>query len=407
MTNFELLIFKNIRPVLLLITLADLVNAQSVGIGTSTFTPGSMLSVSGNLSVGTYSTTAAPSNGLIVSGNVGIGTSTVNAQLELPQNVALKVGDFYLSSGGNYAHMSDNNWYNGSAWSSNNENRVGSLIQLTSGGVNFYTTSSGTGVPTFTSIFAVSSSGTVSMPLAGTPGAGKVLTSDASGNASWGSTSSAQYGTMSVSNSTTTWVCPSGVYKVIVECWGGGGGGSGSDGESGAGPYGGGGGGGGEYTRSIVSVTPGTTYHITIGAAGTAGTAASAGGSDEGSGGAGGTTCFSTAASCTGVLASAAGGSGGTATALAGTGGAGGTGGTGTLTATGGKGSDAVAAAGNPGGTGGLSTLGGAGGVGVVDASGNAGVAPGGGGSGAGARAGNTAGRAGSAGSVGRVVLTY
>lgn len=217
--------FKLSIGIMFSMLISNFIFSQSVGIGSTSFTPGSTLSVSGNLSVGTYSTTAAPTNGMIISGNVGIGTSTVGAQLELPQNVALKVGDFYLSSGGNYAHMSDNNWYNGTAWSSNNENRVGSLIQLSSGGINFYTTSSGTGVPTFTNLMTVLSTGNVgigsSSPAAkldvsgssgttikivdGNQGSGKVLTSDANGVGSWStlsSTSGTAYTIVGVANST-------------------------------------------------------------------------------------------------------------------------------------------------------------------------------------------------------------
>lgn len=58
-----------------------------------------------------------------------------------------------------------------------------------------------------------------------------------------------------------TWTAPTGIYSVQVECWGAGGGGS-------IGNAGGGGGGGGAYARSVVNVTPGTGYAITVGAGG-------------------------------------------------------------------------------------------------------------------------------------------
>lgn len=51
----------------------SLMNAN-VGIGTTT--PGSKLQVNGNAAIGYNASTAAPANGLVVSGNVGIGTTT-------------------------------------------------------------------------------------------------------------------------------------------------------------------------------------------------------------------------------------------------------------------------------------------------------------------------------------------
>jgi hypothetical protein len=65
------------------------------------------------------------------------------------------------------------------------------------------------------------------------------------------------------------WTAPDGVTHVLVELWGAGGGGGGyfvtSFGQSG------GGGGGGAYSRTVISVTPGATYNIVVGAPGTAG----------------------------------------------------------------------------------------------------------------------------------------
>jgi hypothetical protein len=90
-----------------------------------------------------------------------------------------------------------------------------------------------------------------------------------------------------------TFVVPAGVATVYVSMCGGGGGGAGGDNSG----YGGGGGGGARsYYRSAVTVTPGQSIAITIGAAGAAGTL-------QGSGSAGGTTSF-------GALLSASGGGG-------------------------------------------------------------------------------------------------
>ena len=71
--------------------------------------------------------------------------------------------------------------------------------------------------------------------------------------------------------SSTTWVAPQGVTKVLVSGSGGGGSGGAAqiDGSGGTFP-GGRGGNGGQRYRNLVTVTPGTTYTVTIGAGGAA-----------------------------------------------------------------------------------------------------------------------------------------
>ena len=65
--------------------------------------------------------------------------------------------------------------------------------------------------------------------------------------------------------STGTWTCPAGVTTIQVEAWGAGGGGGGNTSTS----DGSGGGGGGAYSKSTtISVTPGTTYTVTVGTGG-------------------------------------------------------------------------------------------------------------------------------------------
>ena len=64
---------------------------------------------------------------------------------------------------------------------------------------------------------------------------------------------------------TYQWIAPAGVSHVMVEMWGAGGGGGPADPTSGCFGYGGG---GGAYSRSVVSVTAGTTYTITVGGGG-------------------------------------------------------------------------------------------------------------------------------------------
>ena len=63
-----------------------------------------------------------------------------------------------------------------------------------------------------------------------------------------------------------TWFCPYGVTSVDVECWGAGAGGTRKNPA-----ISGSGGGGGAYSKSTLTVVPGTNYTITVGAGGTGG----------------------------------------------------------------------------------------------------------------------------------------
>jgi len=68
-------------------------------------------------------------------GNVGIGTAAPGVRLDVAQNTAIRVGNAYMSSGGNYAHFANNEWYNGAAWQAT---AAGALIQLTGQSTYFY-----------------------------------------------------------------------------------------------------------------------------------------------------------------------------------------------------------------------------------------------------------------------------
>jgi len=105
------------------------------------------------------------------------------------------------------------------------------------------------------------------------------------------------FSSMQVFAASGTWSSPVGVTLVDVEMWSGGGGGGGGNGSNSIAP----GGGGGAYRRSVLSVTPGTAYAVTVGAGGTPGTSAPT------AGGTGGSTSF-------GALMSVTGGTGGAAT---------------------------------------------------------------------------------------------
>jgi hypothetical protein len=114
----------------------------------------------------------------------------------------------------------------------------------------------------------------------GAQGSGKVLASDASGSATWVSTSSlgisgggtstttvqsvnVGFTTFQVFNSSGSFTVPSGVTKTMVEVWGAGGGGyrNGGDIYSGA---------GGGYAKGIYTVSPGASYTVTVGDGGAA-----------------------------------------------------------------------------------------------------------------------------------------
>lgn len=202
-------------------------------------------------------------------------------------------------------------------------------------------------------------------------------------------------------NASGTWAAPAGVTLVTVQAWGAGGGGAT------AGAQGGGGGGGGAYASAMLSVVPGNTYSITVGAGGSAGVAGGASQFADGSqvkavGGsgasgspaaAGGTTVASVGTTRYAGGSGGAGQTGGGATR-----GGGGGGGSATTSGAGGNG---AAGSGGAGGAGGSGT--GAGGAGGNSGSnGQNGVIPGGGGGGTG-RGAATAG----SGAAGRVQLTY
>ena len=213
-------------------------------------------------------------------------------------------------------------------------------------------------------------------------------------------------------DSSGTWICPAGVTSVSAECWGGGGpGGNGTGFRIFSGI--GGGGAGGAYARSTISVTPGTSYTVTVGA-------------QLASGSNGNPSWFGSASTV--FAEGGAKGNSGTATIASNNFGTGGTGSKsssiGTVTFQGGNGfstNNAAQSAGGGGSAGNASngnsatsktgaaavTGGGAGGNGASTANngGTGGSAPGGGGGGAWSRSPSTQG--GGLGAPGQVILTY
>jgi hypothetical protein len=112
--------------------------------------------------------------------------------------------------------------------------------------------------------------------------------------------------TESFTSGTSTWTCPAGVTQIELLVVAGGGGGGGTQ-ET---PAGGGGGAGGLIYRPSLSVTPGTSYTVTVGAGGTGGIGRAVGGS-------GGNSVFDT-------ITAIGGGGGGFFSGLSTTGGSGG-----------------------------------------------------------------------------------
>jgi hypothetical protein len=213
-----------------------------------------------------------------------------------------------------------------------------------------------------------------------------------------------------------TWTAPDNVTSVTVECWGGGGAGGKATGN----PAEGGGGAGGAYAKKVVSVTPGNTYTVTVGAATGANTGTTVVNGNDSWFGTTGTVIAKGGAGGTAATTNSSNGTGGTGTTTGSIGDtvyAGGSGANGSFSSSlaggagGGGAGDAGAggnASGNTGGTGGTGTTtsGGAGAGGVADGTaGTTGTAPGGGGSGGDA---NTAtDRNGGGGARGLVILTW
>jgi hypothetical protein len=110
----------------------------------------------------------------------------------------------------------------------------------------------------------------------GTQGNGKILTSDANGNASWQtlSTGGVLFTNMQVyaNAGSFTFTVPAGFTKIMVEVWGAGGGGSCSNNYAG---------GGGAYGKGVYTVTPSTNYAVTVGAGGTGGATGANGGNSS------------------------------------------------------------------------------------------------------------------------------
>ena len=82
---------------------------------------------------------------------------TMTGSLILNQNLYARVGNAWLSSGGDYMHLATHAWYNGTAWTG--DGTAGALIQIGNAqNFNFQKLSAST-TPTFTQLFTVDSTG--------------------------------------------------------------------------------------------------------------------------------------------------------------------------------------------------------------------------------------------------------
>ena len=179
------------------------------------------------------------------------------------------------------------------------------------------------------------------------------------------------FGYAQTTNFTTSgsFIPPAGVTSITVNAYGAGGGG-GHGANSGTANGGGGGGGGGFALNAAITVTPGTSYPITIGTGGTAGTV-----TNGGTGGA-------TTATFGGTSITANGGTGGLSYTNSATGGTGGNASGGTTNRTGGAGkTGTTTGSGGGGGGGGTTGNGGSGAIPTAGTSGGGNAGAGGAGS--------------------------
>jgi len=245
-----------------------------------------------------------------------------------------------------------------------------------------------------------------------------IIASNAQGSSTTTLTIQTTNSVYTYSNS-TTWVCPSNVTSVQVECWGGGGAGGSASKPVSPVSYGGGGA-GGAYAKTISHpVTPGTTYYITVGAGGANSS------STNGTTVSGGDSWFNSSNTLSNALVVARGGPGGASgISASGAGGAGTTNSSvGSILYSGGNGATGSSANGSGGGGGGAGTNGngstatnyagatnawgtGNGGTGITNNSvnGGNGIAPGGGGGGA--RSSSASVFSGGNGAAGQVIIT-
>ena len=261
-------------------TTASVINFS--GNGTQTFTSGGTLSNIVNFAIlpgatvdfGTNVISSASTGGftmdpggtLITANPGGISTSGTTGSIQLS-------GTRTYYGGGNYVYNGTAAQVTGNGLAQNNP---ASVTISNSAGVTFSAAT--------TMNYLILNTGAIANLNTFTHTASALfLNGDAYSTGTWGGTGSgastvnttyftANSGIVSLSNSvrnafltSTTFTIPCGVTSVIAEAWGGGGAGSTLISLTNGG---GGGGGGGAYSRGVVTVTPQTTYTITVGGGG-------------------------------------------------------------------------------------------------------------------------------------------
>lgn len=324
---------------------------------------------------------------------VGIGTASPKLMLEVADSNAIRLGNAFLSSGGNFTHIATNAWYNGTAWQFAVSAQAGALFQQNGNVTNFYShagTSAtitnrmtilgngnvgiGTTAPNASALLDISSTTqgvlfprmtNAQRQAIATPATGLIIYNTDCNSFDYykGTTWSKVHDPFPAVKSQTFdgsatgiathfdqyFVVPCGINSVTVKMWGAGGGGS-------VGSTGGGGG----YAAATVAVTSRETLTVTVGSGGIRGILRSSN-----------VTAFAT-------FGFGSGGAGGEADNTTGIRGASGGGGTGLL-----RGANLLmAAGGGGGGRNGISINGGAGGGanGATGVSNNCGTCGGGGG---------------------------
>ncbi len=106
----------------------------TMDVGGSIGTLGTVLTLNGNMSTSGNVTVGATGSGMFTTYGVG---------LDVRQNNTIRVGQAYLSSGGNYVHLANNEYFNGSAWVPTGG--TGALLQIASQDMNLYTHDGGGG----------------------------------------------------------------------------------------------------------------------------------------------------------------------------------------------------------------------------------------------------------------------
>lgn len=127
-----------------------------------------------------------PISSVVLNGNVGIKGQVPAVALDVPQNNAMRVGNAYLSSGGNYMHLANNEYYNGGSW----QPMGGSGVLLQFSGQKAYLYSHN-GAGSHTNMFQFHENG-VMIPIGGA------------------SCTATQYNTLGVTT------CPAGRYAAVV-----------------------------------------------------------------------------------------------------------------------------------------------------------------------------------------------